>query len=615
MASRSVRTGSSEDPLSRKSLSGESSDANLLPGIADFMSMNDSGHKNDETGELMDQLVKKHLEQVTAPASDKSRQPAAAADAKKKDQQSGNPAGDASLNDAIAQLLGNASQKQWAAGDGEEPATVNVADADQKGDEKSTPAPVSRLAEAEAEILSDADLPEENSHSVQDAQVALSAEELDALLAGANHDDESTVPAATIQDLANAGQHDELSHQLQHADQTVQDELNQLLGDTPSPQEENKAAAEPAAQAQAAPAAPAPQVASATDVDAMAEAILTGAKEIPAEPAVDIEPAAAQQPAESPPAPEAPASVEDMTQAVADLIAGAAAPASESAAEPEASAPQQESAADVTGAAQAADNAVAQAPAGAQAEAPAEKTAAENNAGQASAEEDITTSVQAEIDALLTKESAPEQAPPEPQIDGDVTVPEPKAQAQAAATEQAEPKESSVAPEAVVAAEAENAKSESPDQELGAILQNLTDPKKEEPATEPASAATEITGAPEPVQEKPAVEEKKSGDPHASAKAAAAALNAMKTVVSAAKEGRTMTEEDVKKATVVPKKAKKPGRPIVTELLLTIAQIFDMPFSWVSDSTKQIVGISGALLLLGGAALMVMAFLRSTGHH
>ena len=52
---------------------------------------------------------------------------------------------------------------------------------------------------------------------------------------------------------------------------------------------------------------------------------------------------------------------------------------------------------------------------------------------------------------------------------------------------------------------------------------------------------------------------------------------------------------------------------LVTNLLLAIAQLLDLPFGWLNDLSRNVIGMAAFLLLLGGAVLWFMAQFKSLG--
>jgi hypothetical protein len=52
---------------------------------------------------------------------------------------------------------------------------------------------------------------------------------------------------------------------------------------------------------------------------------------------------------------------------------------------------------------------------------------------------------------------------------------------------------------------------------------------------------------------------------------------------------------------------------LLGNLLLMVAQLIDLPFSWLDDVSKNIIGVAAFLLLLGGAVLWFMANFTSLG--
>jgi len=59
------------------------------------------------------------------------------------------------------------------------------------------------------------------------------------------------------------------------------------------------------------------------------------------------------------------------------------------------------------------------------------------------------------------------------------------------------------------------------------------------------------------------------------------------------------------------KSASKPSK-IVQDVALMIAQLIDMPFSWVREIDKHVIGIAAFLMLLSGVALYVVAWFLGT---
>lgn len=57
-------------------------------------------------------------------------------------------------------------------------------------------------------------------------------------------------------------------------------------------------------------------------------------------------------------------------------------------------------------------------------------------------------------------------------------------------------------------------------------------------------------------------------------------------------------------------KAKRQGNGLLHDMLLMFAQILDIPFSWLPGEVKSLTAVAGVLLLLTGAILFVIAYMK-----
>ena len=51
----------------------------------------------------------------------------------------------------------------------------------------------------------------------------------------------------------------------------------------------------------------------------------------------------------------------------------------------------------------------------------------------------------------------------------------------------------------------------------------------------------------------------------------------------------------------------RPARHVLGDHLLMIAQLLDLPFGWLDDLSKNVIGMAAFLLLLGGLVLWLLA--------
>jgi len=134
------------------------------------------------------------------------------------------------------------------------------------------------------------------------------------------------------------------------------------------------------------------------------------------------------------------------------------------------------------------------------------------------------------------------------------------------------------------------------------------------PAAGPAPSAAPPLAAPSAPASQPRAAVAPVAAPPVCIPAAAEPLAAPQPELDAAPE----PPESLPAAPLAERAPPRPGlaqkfQRLLTGLTLSIAQLLDLPFGWLDDLSRNIVGMAAFLLLLGGALLYVIARLTSSG--
>jgi hypothetical protein len=107
----------------------------------------------------------------------------------------------------------------------------------------------------------------------------------------------------------------------------------------------------------------------------------------------------------------------------------------------------------------------------------------------------------------------------------------------------------------------------------------------------------------------PSVAASASSSPPAAAAASAAAIpaGAAPTPTTAAAPGSQAVQTVIIEKEIEPADQTPQPRRAISDLFLAIAQLVDLPFTWINEVDKNIMGVAAFLLLVGGAVLWVLS--------